>query len=1177
MRAIAAFALLVLIGVASGVDAQQSTPAALPPTVDELRAAQNNLPEDATEARQRYSEAIARLERARASRAAATASREGTAAAQARLETIRDELSRPPTPALIEPAPNAKLADLEAGEASATAALRAARDAEAQLQTEATRRAERREAIQDGLDQRRRDLAALDQRLATPSGDGSDAALAAARRADQLAQRWELAASIDELEAEQSLYDAERDLLPARRDLAARRVTEAEAVVAAWRSAVADRRRTDAEAAAREAARLQREAARRDPVLQAYAAETQQLAQQRTDPEGIPARIERATDTLTEVRTSFTDLRRRYQLVRQRIDVSGLDRATGLMLRREYVTLPDTAVLQAGKIEARRELEETEFLLFERRDARSGSDDINAAREALLGQVGTVNATSPELTAVATELVSARRDVLAALENDADRYRDILLDLTVEIAALDEAASAYAVFIGERILWVRSLSDDRAGLMTDLNAATAWFTDPEGWTRLADRTREDTARRLSAGAGAVTIIAGLFALGLWSRGHVARLGELVGRYRTDRFAHTALALVLTTAMALPWAVLPWFAGRLLARPDGPIAAPTAIGEGLIAAAKLTFVLSFARHALRSNGLFDAHFRWSDNATGVLRRQLRWFAPLFITCSAVIVASEASGQEPAVASIARIALTAGMLAAVVFIQRTLRPRGRVLADLAGLREGGWPDRLRYLWFPPLLLSPLALAVVAWLGYFYTASQLLQRVESTIALLLLVLLVNGVLLRWLFVARRRVAVEDARRRREQIVTADTDSRDPSSGGPTESSLPPLDEDKVDLPAISLQSRQLFRITVWLLAGVGLYAIWADALPALRMLDRVEIYPQQRLIAVDEISTIPLLEHTRDTATTPSQPGAPAPDRAPDAVDPLGVPLPGLGLPVEDATSEPAEPLVITLSDVGAAIIVLFATILAFRNLPGLIEIMVLQRLPLDAGARYALSTVLRYLIALIGIAAASNAIDISWSSIQWLAAALTFGLAFGLQEIFANFISGLIILAERPIRIGDTVTVGNVTGTVTRIRMRATTIMDWDRKELLIPNKTFITGDVINWTLSDPVLRVSVPVGLGYAEDLRKAERTLLDVAARTSNVLADPKAYVVATAFADSSINMELRVFVPHIDHMLTVRHELHMGITDAFRAANLEIAFPQRDLHIRSADDVDLLSQRLSE
>ena len=143
--------------------------------------------------------------------------------------------------------------------------------------------------------------------------------------------------------------------------------------------------------------------------------------------------------------------------------------------------------------------------------------------------------------------------------------------------------------------------------------------------------------------------------------------------------------------------------------------------------------------------------------------------------------------------------------------------------------------------------------------------------------------------------------------------------------------------------------------------------------------------------------------------------------------------------------------------------------------------MQRLPLDASIRYAITSLTSYGIVLLGLVIGCHCIGLRWSQIQWLATALTFGLAFGLQEIFANFVAGLIILFERPIRVGDVITVGDVTGVVSRIRIRATSITNWDRQEYVVPNKAFITGRLLNWTLSDKVNRIVINVGVAYGSD------------------------------------------------------------------------------------------------
>jgi potassium efflux system protein len=221
-------------------------------------------------------------------------------------------------------------------------------------------------------------------------------------------------------------------------------------------------------------------------------------------------------------------------------------------------------------------------------------------------------------------------------------------------------------------------------------------------------------------------------------------------------------------------------------------------------------------------------------------------------------------------------------------------------------------------------------------------------------------------------------------------------------------------------------------------------------------------------------------------------------------------------------------------------------------------------LAPGSGYAITTLITYIIVIIGVVLTLGALGAQWSKLQWLVAALGVGLGFGLQEIVANFVSGIIILFERPIRVGDTVTVGGKTGTVARIRIRATTLIDWDRKEQIIPNKTFVTQDLTNWTLSDSITRVIVRVGVAYGSDIDTVQDLLNDVATANNRVATDPPPAVFCVALADSGINFEMRVFVKSMLDIMPLSHELYAAITRKLGEAGIEIPFPQRDIHIRT-------------
>jgi potassium efflux system protein len=216
----------------------------------------------------------------------------------------------------------------------------------------------------------------------------------------------------------------------------------------------------------------------------------------------------------------------------------------------------------------------------------------------------------------------------------------------------------------------------------------------------------------------------------------------------------------------------------------------------------------------------------------------------------------------------------------------------------------------------------------------------------------------------------------------------------------------------------------------------------------------------------------------------------------------------------------------------------------------------------GSRYAIRKLLGYAIVGAGIIAVLSTLGLQWDRLQWLVAALGVGIGFGLQEIIANFISGLIILFERPIRVGDLITVGDSSGQVIRIHIRATTIRDFDGKELLVPNKEFVTGRLLNWTLSNTDIRMTLEVGIAYGSDVHKAVTILEELLRSHDMILDDPAPDVIFREFGNSSLNLIARYFFNDVDRRAFLLHDLHMKINDAFKENGIVIAFPQIDVHM---------------
>ena len=254
-------------------------------------------------------------------------------------------------------------------------------------------------------------------------------------------------------------------------------------------------------------------------------------------------------------------------------------------------------------------------------------------------------------------------------------------------------------------------------------------------------------------------------------------------------------------------------------------------------------------------------------------------------------------------------------------------------------------------------------------------------------------------------------------------------------------------------------------------------------------------------------------------------------------------------------------LTLDRLLLALLVAVLTLIAAKRAPALLEILIPQALPLKAGSRYAIIALSQYSLVLAGFVVAFNILGIDWSRIGWILTALSVGLGFGLQEVVANFVCGMILLFEQPIRVGDIVTVADVTGVVSKIRIRATTVTDWDRKEFVVPNKEFITGHILNWTLSNPINRLTIPVGIAYGSDTDKARDAILDICRRHPNLLEDPAPFVTFEKFGDSSLNLVLRAYLPNLDKRLQTIHELNTEIHKRFAAEGIVIAFPQLDVH----------------
>ncbi|NWD47487.1 mechanosensitive channel MscK [Pseudomonas gingeri] len=324
------------------------------------------------------------------------------------------------------------------------------------------------------------------------------------------------------------------------------------------------------------------------------------------------------------------------------------------------------------------------------------------------------------------------------------------------------------------------------------------------------------------------------------------------------------------------------------------------------------------------------------------------------------------------------------------------------------------------------------------------------------------------------------------------------------------PVVEEPTLDIEQVNQQSLRLIRLA--LLGGfvAALYWVWSDLITVFSYLDNITLY-----------------EYTSGTGAAMSM-----------------VPI--------------------TIGNVIGALAIVGITFALARNLPGLLEVLVLSKLELAQGSAYATTTLLSYVIAGIGFVSTLSTLGVSWDKLQWLVAALSVGLGFGMQEIFANFISGIMILFERPVRIGDTITIGTLSGTVSKIRIRATTITDFDRKDIIVPNKTFITGQLINWSLTDTVTRVTLKLGVDYGSDLDRVKELLLKAARDNPRVLKEPEPHVYFLNFGESTLDHELRMHVRDLGDRNPVIDEVNRFINREFKKEHINISFRQMEVYLKN-------------
>lgn len=966
---------------------------------------------------------------------------------------------------------------------------------------------ERPSALRARQEQVASDLAEIEEALQGATTDGDAFEESTAKRAVLMAQKAARAAEAAALEQEHLSLALRLEKSTAERDWIAQQAANQQVRVGALEGLLVKQRQSEVEEQQREAEEATQKAADKHPLVEKLTQDYAALADERTKlVQQFDVQLKSELEDLTAQKDKVS---RDYTLARDRIKDVGLSDALAVRLLDQWRRLPSLRTHRAALDQRKEAIAEAVALRLQAEDDWMALPDAKDPEQvktwcrAHYAEARLGGADEAEVQEEAGRLLEARRTGLTALIEDYNRLIQKLGELDFEETKHIAQVEEYTAFLEERLLWIPSAPPWKPSTLRETASSLQWLASGQNRREILRAALSLPQERpwLASFLGLLL----LFSLG--SRPLVRRkeheYSAGVKRISTDSFGITLRAAFLLLIQSAPVASVLALLGWHLLERESDVEILRGLGSSLLYAAVHLFGILILLNVCRPRGLGQAHFRWNPDLAAMVRRQLFWFLPVVLCCTVLIDLAEELTDEFHRTGLSRLALTGLLFAVASLLFRTMRPKDGVLSGVLSRSPEGWMVRLQPIWYGLLVLTPIGLGILSTLGYHHTAVQLTRQAAITVSFFVGVFVVHQLIRRWFLAKERKLKLDQWLAHRRTTAK----SSGAADGVSEEALRPEVDEEALDVKTLGEQTRRFLRSLMSFSLLLGVWWIWADVLPALNALDAVELWQAE-------------------------------------------------------ASNGATERRPVTLNHLALSLLIAVITIIAVRNVSGVLEIGILQNLPLAPGSRYAIVSVAQYAVVLLGIVFAFNVLGFTLEQFGWIMAALSVGLGFGLQEVVANFVSGVILLAERPIRVGDIVTVSDVSGVVTKIRIRATTITNWSRQELIVPNKEFITGKILNWTLTNTINRIVVEVGVAYGADTEKARQILLNTAKNHPLIMSEPGPLATFEGFDDSSLRLVLRCYLPTLENRLSVTTELHTAIHHAFDSAGIEIPFPQRDIRV---------------
>lgn len=956
---------------------------------------------------------------------------------------------------------------------------------------------ERAREIADSLNQlpqqqtdARRQLNEVERRVGTQTANTPQAQ---AQNLALQADSARLKALVDELELAQLSANNRQELSRMRSELAQKQGEQLDAYLQALRNQLNSQRQREAERAL-ESTELLAENSANLPVgivnqFKVNRELSQALNQQAQRMDLVASQQRQATGQTLQVRQALNTLREQSQWL-------GSSNLLGEALRAQVARLPEMPKPQQLDTE-----------MAQLRVHRLRYEDL-LNKQPQLRQIQ--QADGKPLTAEQNRILEAQlrtqRELLNSLLQGGDTLILELTKLKVSNSQLEDALKEVNEATHRYLFWTSDVRPMDFSWPLEVVQDLRRLISLDTFSQLG----KATAMMLTSKQTLLPLFAALILVGfsISSRKHFTRFLERssarVGKVTQDHFWLTMRTVFWSILVASPLPVL-WATLGYGLQEAWPYPLAVAIGDGVTATVPLLWVVMICAAFARPNGLFIVHFGWPRNRVLRAMRYYLMSIGLIVPLIMALIMFDNLNDREFSASLGRLCfiLICGALAVVTL---SLKRAGIPLwLD----KEGDGDNMVNRLLWNLLSGAPMVAILAAAVGYLATSQALLARLETSVAIWFLLLVIYHVIRRWMLIQRRRLAFDRAKHRRAEMLANRARGEEETHATSLEGSVE-AEVSEVDLDTISAQSLRLVRSILMLIALVSVIVLWSEIHSAFGFLENISLW--------DVSSTVQGVE----------------------SIEPI------------------------TLGAVLIAILVFIITTQLVRNLPALLELALLQHLNLTPGTGYAITTITKYLLMLFGGLIGFSMIGIEWSKLQWLVAALGVGLGFGLQEIFANFISGLIILFEKPIRIGDTVTIRDLTGSVTKINTRATTISDWDRKEIIVPNKAFITEQFINWSLSDSVTRVVLSIPAPSDANSEEVAQILLTAAQRCSLVIDNPAPEAFLVDLQQGIQIFELRIYAAEMGHRMPLRHEIHQLILAGFREHGIDMPFPPFQMRLES-------------